>query len=204
MKDFSISGIYMIKSRLYPNRFYIGSAQNIRQRWLLHQSELKRNKHKNNRLQNHYNKYGEDDLIYLILVGCQKENLVAYEQFYIDMLNPYFNILKNAYSLLNFKHSEITKEYLRQINLGHKMTKEQNEKNRLARLGKPVFPKGTKFSESHRKNIAKAKMRKVINTKTHEVFNSVGDAANTLGIRYNTFYAQLSGYNINKTNFKFL
>lgn len=205
MKDpAAISGIYKIQSIVHSDRCYVGSAQNIRGRWLLHISELKRNKHGNKRLQNHFNKYGESDLVFLIIVGCSKDNLIAFEQFYIDALNPYFNILKNAYSVLGYKHSEETKKYLRQINLGHKMTSEQNEKNRLARLGKPVFPKGTKFSESHRKNIAEARKKKVMNIITKEIFNSIGDAANYIGIKYQTFYAQLSGRNINKTNFKFL
>jgi group I intron endonuclease len=199
-----LSGIYKIQSRIHLDRFYIGSAQNIKVRWLLHISELRRNKHKNNKLQNHFNKYGESDLIFSLIVGCSKENLIAYEQFYIDVLNPYFNILKNAYSVLGYKHSEETKEYLRKINLGHKMTLEQNKKNRLARLGKPVWSKGIKFTELHRKHIAEVRQRKVIDISNNKIFNSIGDAANYSGIKYQTFYAQLSGHNINKTTFKFL
>lgn len=205
MKDPAVlSGIYKIQSIIHSDRCYIGSAQNIKGRWLLHISELRRNKHKNNRLQNHYNKYGESDLIFSIIIGCSKENLIAYEQFYIDALNPYFNILKNAYSALGYKHSKETKEFLRRINLGRKMTPEQIKNNRLARIGKPVWSKGVRFSESHRRNIAEAKKRKVINITTDEIFNSIGDAADYLGIKYQTFYAQLSGHILNKTTFKFL
>ena len=83
------------------------------------------------------------------------------------------------------------------------MTPEQNENNRLARLGKPVWSKGVKFTIEHRNHIAEARKRKVINTSTNEVFNSIGDASNYLGIKYQTLYAQLSGHNINKTTLKF-
>jgi group I intron endonuclease len=204
MKDPAVlSGIYKIQSVVHPDRCYIGSAQNIKGRWLLHISELRRNKHGNNRLQNHFNKHGESDLQFSLIVGCDKENLISYEQFYIDSLDPYFNILKIAGSALNFKHSEETIKYLRQIHLGHKMTPEQNENNRLARLGKPVWSKGVKFTIEHRNHIAEARKRKVINTSTNEVFNSIGDASNYLGIKYQTLYAQLSGHNINKTTLKF-
>jgi group I intron endonuclease len=204
MKDPAVlSGIYKIQSNVHSDRCYIGSAQNIKGRWQLHISELRRNKHKNGRLQNHFNKYGESDLQFSLVVGCDKENLISYEQFYIDSLGPYFNILKIAGSALNFKHSEETIKHLRQIHLGHKMTPEQNENNRLARLGKPVYPKGTKFSELHKKHIAEAKMRKVKDFSTDVIFNSIGEAANFLDIKYQTLYAQLSGHNINKTTLKF-
>jgi len=205
MKDPAVlSGIYKIQSICKPERIYIGSAQNIKGRWQLHISELRRNRHGNGRLQNHYNKYGASDLHFSVICKCSIEKLIIMEQKYIDETKPYFNILKNAYSLLNFKHSEETKEYLRNINLGHKMTQEQNEKNRLARLGKPVWSKGVKFTIEHRNRIAEARKRKVINIINNEIFNSISDAANYLGIKYQTLYAKLSNRNINNTTLKFI
>ena len=198
-----LSGIYKIQSTIYPERIYIGSAKDINGRWIRHKSELNRNIHNNKKLQNHVNKYGLDDMKIEIICLCTENELVALEQFYLDSYNTYFNILRNAYSLLNFKHSEETIEHLKQIHLGHKMTAEQNENNRLARLGKPVWSKGIKFTIEHRNHIAEARRRKVINITTNEIFNSIGDAANYLGIKYVTLYAQLSGHNINKTTLKF-
>jgi DNA-binding NtrC family response regulator len=52
-------------------------------------------------------------------------------------------------------------------------------------------------------HISEVRKRKVINITTNEIFNSIGDAANYLGIKYQTLYAQLSGHNINKTSLKF-
>jgi group I intron endonuclease len=199
-----ISGIYKIQSILYPERLYIGSAKDINGRWIRHKSELKRDIHNNKKLQNHINKYGLDDLRFETLCICSENELTNLEQFYLDSYKTYFNILRNAYSLLNFKHSEETRQYLSKINLGHKMTPKQNEKNRIAQIGKPpIYPKGTKFSESHRKNISEAKKRKVINIENNEIFNCINDAAIHLGMKYQTLYAQLSGHNINKTTLIF-
>jgi GIY-YIG catalytic domain. len=61
------SGIYKIESKLKPERIYIGSAINIGQRWRVHLSDLRKQKHHSKKLQNHYNKYGEVDLSFSIL-----------------------------------------------------------------------------------------------------------------------------------------
>ena len=91
-----MTGIYQIQSNLYPNRIYIGSAIDITKRWRQHLSLLKLNKHHSIKLQNHYNKYGKNDLIFSILINCKEDDLINVEQSYIDDLNPYFNILKIA------------------------------------------------------------------------------------------------------------
>jgi group I intron endonuclease len=199
-----ISGIYKIQSILYPERLYIGSAKDINGRWMRHKSELKRNIHNNKKLQNHINKYGLDDLRFETLCICSENELTKLEQFYLDSYKTYFNILRNAYSLLNFKHSEKTKIYLSEINLGHKMTPEQNLKNSIARKGKPVYIKGTKFTESHRNRISEAKKRKVVDVVTNEIYNSIGDAASYMGVKYQTLYAKLSERNFNNTTLKFV
>jgi group I intron endonuclease len=43
-----------------------------------------------------------------ILEYCTKENAISREQYYLDLLNPEYNILKIAGSRLGFKHSEET------------------------------------------------------------------------------------------------
>ena len=104
-----LSGIYKIQSIIKPERIYIGSAINIRNRWYHHKEYLRRNEHENSKLQNHYNKYGKEDLIYSVIVGCAKENLISYEQFYIDVLSPVFNCRLIAQSNLGIKHQPHTK-----------------------------------------------------------------------------------------------
>jgi hypothetical protein len=45
------------------------------------------------------------------------------EQYYLDTLNPEYNILKTAGSLKGFKHSLKTKKYLSKLKLGTFLTK---------------------------------------------------------------------------------
>lgn len=102
------SGIYMIWSSV-NNKEYIGSAINLRRRKNEHFKDLKRNKHYNPRLQNHFNKYGEDVFTFGIIKFCIKEKLIEREQFSINLLHPEFNICQTAGSSLGVKNSEKTK-----------------------------------------------------------------------------------------------
>ena len=104
------SGVYKIQSKVKPERVYIGSAVSIPERWGNHLYRLARNDHHSIKLQRHYNKYGKNDLVFSIIVGCDKDDLIVTEQFYIDAYNPWFNICSKAGSLLGFKHSEETKK----------------------------------------------------------------------------------------------
>lgn len=51
-------------------------------------------------------KYGHSNFTLEILEYCPEAELIEREQFYLDLLIPDYNILKNAYSLLGFKHSQ--------------------------------------------------------------------------------------------------
>lgn len=103
-------GIYKITSKSNPDRCYIGSAVKIKFRWNLHRRMLKNNKHHSIKLQRHYNKHGLEDLVFTILICCDKEDLISYEQFFIDTYNPYFNSRPTAGNQLGFKHSNESKE----------------------------------------------------------------------------------------------
>ena len=74
-----LPGIYQIQSKIKPQRIYIGSAINIQKRWWMHLFDLRKNKHSSSKLQRHYDKYGESDLQFSILLGCEKENLIKVE-----------------------------------------------------------------------------------------------------------------------------
>jgi group I intron endonuclease len=118
------SGIYQIQSKVKPDRIYIGSAVDISKRWREHLNQLRVKKHHNSKLQRHYNKYGQSDLQFSILLFCDKKELIRNEQYFIDNYKPYFNILKIAYSALGYKHSKSTiakqKQHLREIHMGEK------------------------------------------------------------------------------------
>lgn len=128
-------GIYKIQSQIKSERIYIGSAVSFTKRWNLHLHKLRTNKHENSKLQNHYNKYGESDLQFSILVGCDKEDLIKQEQFFIDFYNPYFNICKKAGSSLGVIRSEETNKKNREKHLGSKNV----------RFGKKLTPQHIKI-----------------------------------------------------------
>ena len=53
-------------------------------------------------------KYGINNFRLEILEYCDRNNVLAREQFYLDLIKPKYNILKIAGSSLGFKHSEKT------------------------------------------------------------------------------------------------
>ena len=138
----SSSGIYNIQSIIHPDRCYIGSTVNFKKRWNKHSQDLKNKKHHSKKLQDHVKKYGIDDLNYLVVEHCPAEFLIAREQYYIDTINPWFNICEKAGSLLGNKHSMETRAKMskshRGLNVwlkGKKLSKEHRDKLSLALIG---------------------------------------------------------------------
>ena len=125
-----ISGIYKIQSISHPDKFYIGSAVDIVSRKQKHFWDLRNNKHVNKKLQNHANKYGIDDLRFIILAECDKEELIGREQIYLDKYNPFFNICITAGSSLGltWKQSEQGRENIRKGHIGLKQSEETKRK----------------------------------------------------------------------------
>ncbi len=142
-------GIYKIQSKTKPERIYVGSAINCDYRWGGHLRELRHGKHHSSKLQNHYNKYGEDDLYFVIIEPCLPHFLIKREQFYIDELKPFFNVAKIAGSSLGICRTEEFKEKERKANTGIKRTIEHNLKISEAQMGeKNSFYKKTHTQET--------------------------------------------------------
>ena len=69
--------------------------------------------------------------MFSIIEEVTPETLIQKEQWYIDMLNPFFNICKIAASTLGFRHSEDTKRRMSISKTGKKkppMSEEQKIK----------------------------------------------------------------------------
>jgi group I intron endonuclease len=131
----AISGIYQIQSKIKPERIYIGSSVNIQRRWRDHLYLLKKNKHDNQRLQHHYNKYGKNDFVFSIIIGCGKDDLVTTEQFYIDSIKCWFNLCPKAGNTLGVRFSEESKERSRRATLGRKHPIESRKQRSLDSIG---------------------------------------------------------------------
>lgn len=90
-----VAGIYRITC-LSTDKFYIGSSQNCRARTTSHLHDLRHNMHSNPKLQRAFNKYGENQFIFEIVEQCTINKLIKREQFYVDRLNPFFNIRREC------------------------------------------------------------------------------------------------------------
>jgi len=96
------SGIYIILN-YNNNKIYVGSASDLKHRRSTHFSLLRRNKHYNKHLQFSYNKYTKENFQFVIIEYCDKDSLIQREQYYIDTLNPQYNIRHIADSNLGCK-----------------------------------------------------------------------------------------------------
>lgn len=120
----NISGIYSITNSI-NNKIYIGSAVCIKQRFIEHKSDLKRQKH-NKRLQNFVNKYGIGVLKFnTVELVLDVNDLIGREQFWIDHYESWrskkgFNICKVAGSTLGLKMPDSHKDACRKRMLGNK------------------------------------------------------------------------------------
>lgn len=150
------SGIYKIQSQIKPERIYIGSAVNFRKRKILHLHQLRNDKHANTKLQNHFNKYGESDLVFSLVLGCKREELINNEQFFIDAYSPWFNINQRANSCFGRVVSEKTRRLLSDAKLGVKkkpLSLEHRKKLSDSLMGNKRRL-GTRHSEEIRRKIS--------------------------------------------------
>ena len=105
----SKGGVYAITNNRNGHR-YIGSAENLKRRFLHHRRNLRNNKHCNSHLQNAYNKYGESSFVYKPFFYCGKQDLIELEQMAIDLLAPEYNICLVAGSQLGYRHTAETRK----------------------------------------------------------------------------------------------
>lgn len=111
------------------NRFYLGSTINIKDRKNGHFNDLRKNQHHSMKLQNAWNKYGENEFIFtkiekLILddelpFKEQIEILRNREQYYLDNFECHFNVSKSAKVPLTIGEdclwSKLTEKDIREI-----------------------------------------------------------------------------------------
>lgn len=128
-------GIYKVTNKLNEH-IYIGSSINIWRRWGEHLITLRSNTHNNSHLQNAWNKYGETAFEFSVLIFCDSENLLLYEQMCLDALKPEYNIATNAFApARGVKRSDETKAKLRESHLGNKPSDETRAKMSKAGMG---------------------------------------------------------------------
>jgi len=105
-------GIYMITNKLTKD-FYIGQSKNLYNRFLNYFNPAYLKRSPNSRIGRAILKYGYSKFSLTILEYCDKADLTTREQYYLDNLNPIYNILKTAgVYAVDFTHTEETKSHL--------------------------------------------------------------------------------------------
>src|SRR5258706_128926 len=102
-------GIYKL-IHVASGRFYVGSAVNFKKRFDLHIWCLNRGQHYNPKLQNAWNKYGEEAFVFEVVEIVEDPSiLLVREQYYLDTLKPFYNIALSVRSpMLGIRKSKET------------------------------------------------------------------------------------------------
>jgi group I intron endonuclease len=134
---FSLSGIYQIA--LVGGGVYVGSSVNIHKRWGEHRAMLSRGKHSSPRFQYAWNKYGSGffrfSVLEVVVSDDLGKDLQIREQFWIDLLQPIFNVCMAAYSTKGTKRSPASVEKTASKLRGQKRTPESIARMRAVKLG---------------------------------------------------------------------
>lgn len=157
-----VSGIYQIQH--HNGKRYIGSAINLRRRWLVHLNRLRRRAHHNLHLQRAFDKDGKVAFDFTILeYVADTSQLIKREQHFLNTLNPEYNMSPTAGSILGFRHTPEARQKISEANSGerHPMhskrhSSETRAKMSKARRGKPYSGKSHPQSMETRRKISEA------------------------------------------------
>lgn len=135
------SGIYYIKN-IINGKMYIGYAKNIRKRWNYHKMELRLNIHPNEKLQNAWNLYKEDNFLFEVAELCEIFELPRREHHWATIF--YTCDRDKGYNIRPTDPEDIKK-----------VSEETRKKISLYHKGKPK-------SEEHKRKIGKGNKGKII------------------------------------------
>ena len=110
------AGVYLWQNNL-NGHCYVGSANNLwdRLRKYYYEQHLNLPRHKNLPILSALKKHGHDNFnLYIVeyVESNNKDKLLSREQYYLDELKPYYNILDKAGSSLGYTHTEEVKQLI--------------------------------------------------------------------------------------------
>lgn len=146
-------GLYRITNTV-NGKYYIGSSNDIKRRWINHKNTLRRGKHRNCHLQASFNKYSADAFVFEIIEelppDTDREVMLEIEQKLLDALTPH-DWVHNVYNIHKMVDNINTPDEVRQ-----KMS-EAHQRNwadpEFREYMKQFSQKGKVLSEEHRKKI---------------------------------------------------
>jgi group I intron endonuclease len=182
-KDVIKTGVYTIEFINKPDIYYVGSASKHNKkgrnnngfhgRWREHLHMLFNNKHYNKKLQNNFNKYGKNNLLFSIIDFYEPEFCIGAEQYWLNMLNSY----NNGYNL---------SYVVEKSSLGRKLTNEQKKiiSERMMGDKNPNYRKI--YTQEERNSIgvilSKSILQYDFNINLIKEWNSIIEATETLSI----------------------
>lgn len=207
----SLPGIYKIIN-LVNNKIYIGCASNIRTRKNGHIYDLRKGIHKNDYLQKAWTKYGELNFKFEVVELCDINVLHKKEHFWVSFYNCLdrsvgYNLKPTSLNGSSI-HSEETKEKLRQANKGKKPSQACFEAGKIynaseeCKMNLKEARKKLKNVDFYKVNSGKRK--KIKNTVTGEIYESVRVASELLNIPKYELSRRLLGKRKNNTNLIYL
>lgn len=144
-------GIYKIIN-VINNKFYVGSAVDLKRRKTRHFSELRKNKHNNRHLQAAWNKYGEQAFVFVVIEDVAPDaDLLAAENVWlhvhvgkdycynigVDATAPMQGMSGTASPTWGYKHTEHALSVIRTASTGRKQNAETVQRKIAHLLGKP-------------------------------------------------------------------
>lgn len=132
-----LCGIYCIEN-LINHKKYIGQSIDIYSRWKHHRYLLNRGIHDNKKLQNAWDKYGNDNFLFYIIQENEVLELDDWEKYYINLYDSY----KNGYNKdLGGKSNKIITEETRSkmSNRMRNLTEDECEKYRRGQHSRPIY-----------------------------------------------------------------
>ena len=168
-------GIYKILN-IITRDYYLGGSYNINGRWNNHRQLLRKNLHgKNTHFQNAWNKYGEQAFEFSVILLCDREHKLYFEDGFLKLFKPAYNIATNATASFQGLHhtaetrtkmtdawktrapvSEETKRKMSEIKTGHITTEETKHKMSEANTGESGYWYGKHLPEETKHKMSEA------------------------------------------------
>jgi len=153
-----VSGVYAI-TNVKNGKVYVGSALNLKKRWVQHRSGLDKGAHANRHLQQAWKKYGGGAFTFTVLhFETEPKRLVDVEQVFMDLHHAAdpamgYNICPSARSSLGLKRSKETRARLSAAKKGKKAPEGTGAKISAALKGRPSGRKGVPHSQATKDQI---------------------------------------------------
>lgn len=156
----------------------------LEKRRLEHLHHLRNNKHHSPKMQNSFNKHGEDAFIFEMIEEAEDTGLLQREQHWIDNLRPEFNCSQTAGSPLGTRHTRQSRLNMSRAHRGIRPTKEALAKRTLKQSGECHWCFGShrttevrrKISDSLRRHYSQHKGTRAGSTVSEEMKERLREA----------------------------